>query len=282
MAKKADYTFLLQNYSKISEYLSSDTPAKEDFPDIVISFCTVVEKILKIKLHKKNPILVFDLGVIKDANTLARISLRKEETVITARIDEIVRRFRLIFPKDFSEDKEQALLEIYQIRNRFIHDYKPTNKISFDQEDLVKKMGTIWEEVSDLAIKLFGKQEIKRSIPKKKYSEQELEQVLENEVQEMIRPVHVIGTGFGVLRSATAARASFSPTFSSFGEQCPRCDKYTLSLGTNKNSLWAGGIGGSMATYVFPQNNSSLYKCESCNLELTSKQYAMAKRIRGI
>ena len=279
MSQKAKYTFLLQHYNKVNEYLSNENPPKEDFPDIVLSFCVVVEKILKIKLHKKNPILVFDTGKIKDVDSLSMVVLKKEKNIETSKIYEIARRFRLIFSKDFSEDEEQALIEIYNTRNHFVHSYKPDNKIFFDRDDLIKKMGTIWEKISTLAISLLGKQEIKESRPKKKYTEDELERVLENEVREMIKPEEGIAP-FGVRRGLAFADFSLNT-----GEKCPRCGSLTLTLGNGENNLPYRGIalsGAVSSAFVSPYSsgNPNLYKCTTCNLELTEKQYGIAKKIK--
>lgn len=222
-----------------------------------------------------NPILIFDISKIKDGDSLSRVVLRKEENIATSKIDEIVKRFRLVFSSiDFSENDAQALLDVYQIRNYFIHGYKPDNEIYFDQEDLMSKMGTIWEKVSNLATGLFDKEVIKKNTPKKKYTEQELEQVLESEVREMIKPIE---SEIGVLNT----RSAYEPiSLYSSGDECPRCGSYRFSLNNNENDWWTRETIDTVFTGFSPKSGSTLYKCKKCNLELTEKQYAIAKRIR--
>jgi hypothetical protein len=234
----------------VDEFLANENSPKEELPDSVVSFCIIVEKILKIKLHGKNPFLVFEESYIKE-NSLSIIALRKEKDIPTAKIQNIIDRFKVVFKTTFTPDELQALRDIYDVRNCFVHGYKSDNKIPFDSEDIVKKMGTIWEKVSKIAISLFGKESIKNARPKKKYTEKELEKALEDEVRKMIQHLPSRSTVFSpvtsMIRRKFEAIDTNSLVFPSFnnrttmgvfgtstGNKCPRCDSYSFSLEETK------------------------------------------------
>ncbi|MES2087587.1 MAG: hypothetical protein V4467_01190 [Patescibacteria group bacterium] len=276
--KKSSHKYLLFLYSRVEEFLSSENSAEKEIPDNIVSFCIAVEKILKIKLHNKNPLLVFDTKYIQDSNSLSIIALKKEKDIETARIKEILGRFKIIFKNIFTEDEFQAISDIYELRNYFVHGYKSEDQIIFDSEDVLKKMGTIWEKVSPIATALFGKENIKNSKPKKKYTEAELEKVLEEEVEKMIKRSDnrfVVSMYDDVIQTNS---------FFHSGEQCPRCGTYGFSLGGNPNDPWAlsvyDSVTGAHGMAGF-EGGVNLYKCKKCNLELTEKQYEIAKRIRA-
>lgn len=273
--KKLNHKYLISLYSQVDEFLSNGDILYEELPDMIVSFCVVVEKVLKIKLHRKNPFLVFDTSRIKD-DTIAIIALKKETDIETARIGDILDRFGIVFKKVFTPDELQALLDIYNIRNRFVHGHKADDKIMFDADDIISKMGTVWEKTSKIAIALLGKENIKNGKPKKKYTEKQLEEVLADEVRKMIEPLpNQIGTSWGVLNRSH----SYSLRTSMLGsDKCPRCSSHSFSLADNKNDWGLTSFYGGYA-YGDTKSRSNLYKCEDCNLELTEKQYEIAKKI---
>lgn len=283
--KKLNHRYLLSLYSRVDEFLGNENTEKEELPDSVVSFCIVVEKVLKIKLHNKNPLLAFDVSCIKDDDKLSIIALGKEEDINTAKIENIIYRFSIVFKKIFTPGEFQALKDIYKIRNCFVHGHKSEDKIVFDPEDMVKKMGMIWEKVSKIAISLFGKESIKDRKPKKKYTENELEKVLENEVRKIIQPSqNAIGL-FGKIPTI-ANQVSVFPSVYAYGEnKCPRCGSNTLSLSDNKNEYqpfyWPPNSGYSGYGGLLTEEKNIIYKCKNCNLELTEKQYEIAKKIIG-
>lgn len=284
--KKPNHKYLLSLYSRVDDFLSSGDITKEDLPDLIVSFCIVFEKVLKIKLHNKNPFLIFDGSWIKDDNSISIIALKKEESIETSKIKNILNRFEIVFKGVFTQDELQALKDIYEVRNYFVHGYKADDQIDIDVEDMVKKMGTIWEKISKIAISLFGKENIKTGKPKKKYTEKELENVLEEEVRKMIKPLRT-ETRFGVLQTIQEVYTQpVGTAFSSyFRERCPRCGSYAFSLDDSRNpwqSSYADlGIHAATGTAIV-DGGSLLYKCKDCHLELTEKQYEIAKRIKDI
>ena len=52
--EKKNYQYLLNLYSLVDDYLARSSYKEEDLPEVVVAFCTVTEKIFKIKLYKKN------------------------------------------------------------------------------------------------------------------------------------------------------------------------------------------------------------------------------------
>ena len=286
MSKKENrYQYLLNFYLRVDDYLSNEETDFDNLPEIIVSFCIVVERVLKIKLYRKNVFLIFDGNKLKEDDLFVGIALKKEkDKVETIRFRNIIDRFKVVFKNIFSEDELQTLLDIYEVRNYFIHGYKEDKKITFDQEDLVKRMGTVWGKISQLAVILFGKKAIKRSEPKKKYTEEELEKVLIKEVQEKIKPQQ------GNLYSyASVLNTESIVTWPS--DSCPRCGFNGFSLEKNNLDIFSGiynpantisvTVGSILDSYGFSDGLSGLYKCKKCHLELTPKEYEIAKRIKG-
>ncbi len=67
------YRYLIDLYHKVDDYLTGNENNEDILPDIVVSFCVVIEKILKIKLYKKNPLLIYDVSKFKDPSKLLAI-----------------------------------------------------------------------------------------------------------------------------------------------------------------------------------------------------------------
>ncbi|MCK5466781.1 hypothetical protein KAI56_04795, partial [Candidatus Parcubacteria bacterium] len=153
--KKQNYKYIIRLYSFVDEYLS-DVPEKhKNLPDVIVSFCIVTEKLFKIKLYKKNPVLVYENKKIKDNDALISVVKKKESNNMeTIGIGETINRYKLVFDGKFSSDEMQALIDIYKVRNHFIHSYKSDDDMLSDSENIVKKMGTVWEKISVQAISI--------------------------------------------------------------------------------------------------------------------------------
>ncbi|MBI4085906.1 MAG: hypothetical protein HY433_01525 [Candidatus Liptonbacteria bacterium] len=277
--RKLNHRYLLSLYSRVDEFLSAENPILEDLPDSIVSFCVTTEKLLKVKLHSENPFLIFDVARLKDDDSLSAVALKKEMDIETVKIENIINRFAIVFKEAFTPDEIQALRDIYIVRNHFVHGYKSDDKIVFEVEDVIKKMGTIWEKISKMAISLLGKENIKNGKPKKKYTEKELEQVLEEEVRKMIGPTQNQSWKNPYLVTPLIQRASiFEVT-----NKCPRCGSDSFSLDGNKNA-WGTPYASSIdySSVFLSDGDSNLYKCGKCHLELTEKQYEIAKRISGV
>lgn len=277
MRKKiSNHKYLLSLYSRVDEFLSDEDVALHDLPNIIVFFCTVAEKILKIKLYNQNPMLVFDGSRIKDDNSISIIALKKEKDIETLRIENIINRFSIVFRGIFTSDELQALRDLYYIRNCFVHGYKTDDKIDFDTEDILKKMGTVWEKITKQAIILFGKDIIKENKPKKKYSEEELEKVLTEEVKKKIQWIKHTFEYFPYEGKNLTSSLSFSDN-----ERCPRCGYYNFSKDRRANEIESFVFIDEPRSYI---NNdfADLYKCKKCNLELTQKEYEIAKKIKGV
>ncbi|MBX4200588.1 hypothetical protein KW786_00505 [Candidatus Parcubacteria bacterium] len=282
--EKKDYKYLLRLYSLVNEYLAGSKENYDNLPEIIISFCIVAEKAFKLKLYKKNPILVFDVSKFRDNDALIAIVNNKELNIETIKIAEIISRYKLLFDKEFSDDELQVLINIYEKRNHLIHGYKSDEDIFLDKENIVKMMGTVWEKISNIIIALFNKQAIGTDKPKKaikKYSEGELEKVLFEEVKKKIEKVNYDSPFAGLaIRSmdfsmtalpmenmGDAYRTSFG------GELCPRCDSFGFSK-DNPDTFFSGVV-------TLYNRRSGLYKCSKCHLELTDKEYEIAKKIKN-
>jgi hypothetical protein len=289
MAKnKLNHKYLISLYTKVDDFLDKRNIAKEELPDSIVSFCIVAEKVLKIKLHSKNQFLVFEASNITE-NTIPIIALGGEENIPTAKIKDVIGRFGVVFKEIFTPDEFQALKDIYVVRSSFVHGYKSDDQIVFDAENIVSKMGTLWPKISEIAIYLFGKKRIKSGKPRKKYTEKELQEVLEDEVRKMIKPLSTSSwqsvTG---LRFMSESANEFSPIsyrtsavvgagFIS-GDRCPRCGSLSFSLDNSRTDWSRINLYAIMPGETF-DSGSNLYKCKDCHLELTEKQYEIAKKI---
>ncbi len=266
---KKNYKYLLQLYSRVGEYLQGADPKKDDLPEIIVYFCIIVEKIFKIKLHQKNPVLVFDNCKIKENDALLSIVNIKELDIETIKIREVIGRYKLVFEKEFSDEELQVILDIYNIRNHFVHSYKADGRILFDSENVVTKMGTVWEKISKQAIDLFGKVIIKANKPKKKYTETELEEVLKKEIEKKIKKQDTL---YGItFPYEDHVRYSFTLG----GEECPRCGSYGFSIEDSTSNVFNPTI-----SLYSKGMASDLYKCKKCYLELTRKEYEIAKKLK--
>lgn len=267
MKKGENYKYLLRLYELVDEYLSDISDEKENLPEIIVAFCVVTEKILKIKLHKKNPVLVFENAKFKEDDAFITILKKKELNIETIKINDALNRHKLMFKKGFSDDEIQVIIDIYRIRNHFVHGYKADNDIMEDKENIVKKMGTVWEKISTQAISLFGKTAIKTKKPKKKYSEEELELVLTEEVRKKIKNTN---------NDPFSRYTYIEEPYYGFNEECPRCGYSEFSKDDKKDPLDFHEEG-----LFFNRVSSSLYRCKNCHLELTNKEYEIAKKIKS-
>lgn len=279
--KKQGHPYLINLYTKVNEYLADYSNNDDNLADIIVSFCIVVEKTLKIKLHEKNPVLVFDVLKLKDNDSLTSVVTKKENSIDTIRIVDVIERFKILYQNVFSEEELQALLDIYFVRNNLIHGYKTDDIVIADSENLIKKMGTIWEKFTEQATVIFGKENIKVNNPKRKYSEEELESVLIEEVKKKIESQENYNY-FGILNRFAGETLSveneFSPSAMLFDlEKCPRCGSNSLSLDNGRNYI--NGTVFARNPLLKPYTN--LYKCKICSLELTKKEYDIAKKIKN-
>lgn len=272
---KGNYQYLLRLYSLVDEYLADTSDKQENLSEIVVAFCVVTEKLFKIRLHRENPVLVYENARLKEDDALVSVIKEKELNIETIRIRETLNRYRLMFQDEFSDGEMQVLIDIYNVRNHFLHGYKPDDDILSDSENIVKKMGTVWEKISTQAISIFGNDLIKVNKPKKKYSEEELEKVLIEEVKTKIKSIKS-EYGTFALNNYMYQVPNYMSAFGVTGEKCPRCGSYEFSLdepSPNLDALLVTGI------YGQRMNFSDLYKCKKCGLELTKKEYEIAKKI---
>ena len=282
-----NYEYLLRLYSLVDEFLAKTSDKQDNLPEAIVAFCIVTEKLFKIRLHKENPILVYETIKVKDGDALAAVVKGIELNIETIQIRETLIRHTLIFQNEFSDDEVQVMTDIYNIRNHLIHGYKADNEIIADKENIVKKMGTVWEKISIQAQQLFSKSAIKANKPKKKYSEEELEKILTEEVKTKIKS----SGGYGSLPIRIGSMFDSSDLTQDFvkysnrnisifgfgGERCPRCDSLGFSLDEKNSDIFSSSI----SIYSYNKNLSDLYECKNCGLELTKKEFEIAKKIKG-
>lgn len=278
MKKKSpidDHKYLLKSYYIVNEYLSDLQNKNYSLAEVVVYFCTVTEKIFKIKLYAKNPVLVFDFSKLKDNDQLSAISLKKEVNSETIKIRDTINRYNIIFKNKFSDEELQALLDVYNIRNELIHGYKNDEFVLADNENIIKKMGTIWEKISLEIVSFFGQDKIKSSKPKRKYSEEELENVLKEEVGKKIGQNTSVDSYF-LNHTNDVIQLTGLTMYSD--NLCPRCGTYNFSKCESSPEYgFRYRLG-----YLFNDSVADMYKCKNCNLELTKKEYDIAKKIKKL
>jgi DNA-directed RNA polymerase subunit RPC12/RpoP len=267
--KKINHKYLINLYHFVGDYLASSKNDEDDLPAVVVSFCTVCEKIFKLMLYEKNPVLIFSNKQIKEDDALISIAKKINTKIETIKMRDVINRFKLFFENKFSENEMQFIISLYDLRNELVHGYIIDEKVLVNPEDIVKKMGTVWGKVSEEASRLFGKNEIKYSKPKRKYAESELDKVLTEEVRKKIKNKE------NYLLSSTM---SFVPEISEslvspYAEKrCPRCGSYSFILKKSNDSPYE--------SLVLYSGMASLYLCAECGLELTQKEYEIAKKIK--
>ena len=270
--KKIDHEYLINLYYLVGNYLSSADNDETELPGIVVSFCTVCEKIFKLMLYRENPVLIFDNSKIKDDDSLVSITKKMNTKIETIKMRDVVNRFKLFFEEKFSEDEIQSILSLYNVRNELIHGYVIDKEILSNVDDIIKKMGTVWGKISEEVISLFGKNEIKFSRPKKRYTESELETVLIEEVRKKIKNENE-NPFSSTLRFVSAPEFSDNLLSPYSEKRCPRCGSYSFVLKKSNNAPYEG-----LSLY---SGIANLYLCNECNLELTQKEYEIAKNIKA-
>lgn len=282
--ERQKHEYLLRMYALVNDYFSEDNIDFNFLPEIVVAFCTVVEKILKIELYEKNPFLVFDQLKLKDDDICSVIAINKESCNIeTIKIENVLTRYNIIFEDEFSEEEINTVLEIYRIRNFFVHGYKIDRELSYDKEDVVKKMGTVWGKIIKIANKIYGEENIRNVVPKKRYSNEELHAVLTREVKEKISN-HERYNIVGVVANTqySLEDSMLTPFAFDHSNKCPRCDSFGFSLKPNNKSAY--DLLSTMTGSVFHvdnlnSSNNQLYRCPHCGLELTKLEFEIAKKI---
>lgn len=280
--KEQEYKYLLRTYSMVSENLKSDSIKSDELPDIIIGFCIVIERVLKIGLYRKNPVLIYDNGWLKDENNLVCIVKRKKNQIETIKKDKLISRYNLVFEGRFTKDEVEIIDEIYLLRNQFIHSHEKDKNILINEEEIVKRIGTVWEKISIEAVKILGGG-FKKVQPNKKYTEEELKEIIEKKFKEECEEVRKIVESdknkniFPTIR-ATSDLAVYPVTSESFfshplsgSEKCPRCGFVGFKKDVNR-FYGVYGFG--------DEDDSGIYICNNCHLELTEKQYNIAKRMR--
>jgi hypothetical protein len=283
MSKKAkEYDYLLHLYARVNKYLNDDRQKIGELQEVIVSFCIVVERILKMKLHTKNPLLVFDVSRFKnDDGLLSTLALGTEDSVETINIYSALARFEILFKKQLSKDEVESIKNIYNIRNKFVHSYCSEDEMIADKEGVVTQMSFIWPKISKITQSILGKERILSIKPKKTYTEEEFKKAMLEEVMKKIRqPVKNI---YGNIAEITLDEST--GYFNTSSKQCPRCGNLSFNASDSYGSS-GFGIGGNVSFFepaIYSsvigrgvggfELHAQLYKCSKCNLELTQNDY---------
>lgn len=264
------YPYLAHLYLRVNEYLADGKQAElATLADAVVSFCIVLERLLKIRLYNQNPILLFHSSQLKADGAILAIVMEKEVSIETICITDVIERFNTIFPSVFTEYELQALQDIFNSRNHLVHSYKGDSNV-LEDGDLLAKMGTIWDKISAITVDVFGSSPLKRSKPRKKYSETELKEILIKELREKIKnhPQTYDGPGFSYDVESYAYEA---PNIWRSEMKCPRCR--SLSLIREHGPSTYDFI--RELAFIPGTQPEGIYKCGSCHLELTKREYEL-------
>lgn len=276
MKKSDNYHYLIELHSSIDEYLSSSTPNHDKLQTIVVSFCIVTEKIFKIQLYKKNPLLVYNYKKLKEDDAFITIINKKERNVETISIGQLIERYSLLFDERFSGEEMQIIRDLFNIRNHFIHSHQPDNYHLNNADIIITKMGTVWSQISSQSKEIFGNSLIKVKKPKKTYSDSQLKELLKNEVKKKIEKKG----NFDEIWSHVVLTEEYPAFGIGKSERCPRCGKYGFEK-EPFNTITTCATGSYYFNDFKNYNSDGLYKCKSCNLELTKKEFEIAKEIKS-
>ena len=141
MSDSNKHFYLLKLYGDINQEIESGDFDLERLPSIVVNFCIVIEKILKIKLYNKSPFFVYDHSRFKDDDQISMVALGEKLNIETIRIESVLKRFSIVFSDTFSTEEIQALNDLYRLRNHFIHSHMDDTYIEYEEDDVIKKMG---------------------------------------------------------------------------------------------------------------------------------------------
>lgn len=304
--KNIDYAFLITSYHFVNEYFSNGYK-EENFLQAVVSFCTVAEKILKIKLYETNKLLPYkiNLNILEkkenQKNIVKAIISGKHNDFKTFSLFEILDKYDFIFtPEPFEKDEIEHLRKLVDVRNTLIHSHLPDADLKKRKEDLDKKMGSLWEKLSSDMIARFGS--LSKVEPKKKYTDDELKQVLIEEVKKKIN----LDTNICIDNSYAGCSVYGGNNCRSFinyykdgaedingmaytmrkGVLCPRCcvgdfhkslddpySNFNPAFNSDRIRIYRGDLYG---TQNYSEN---LYSCDRCNLELTDREFEIAKEL---
>lgn len=288
MARKTkEYKYLLHLYSRVNKYLSDNKPKTEELEEVIVSFCTVVERVLKMKLHSKNPILIFDVSKLKDDDAISALAMKTDTSVETIKIQSTLNRFKILFKKTFSDEELISIKDIYNVRNNLVHSYLSEERVTLDKDDFIKKMSFIWPKISKLTKSLLGKERILSSTPKKSYTEAEFKKAIIDELMKKIgQPVK---SNYSELLYTSDNIANGYSSHNSYDKKCPRCQLFEFGVSNKKFGASGYGIGGNISVIEAVLFNSvtslggdlgryshpQIYRCKKCNLELTQSEYEL-------
>lgn len=272
--EEKNHQYLINLYSSVDEALFGTAISEEKIWELIINFCTIIEKVIKIQLHELNPVLIYEYTEIKDPNSLIKIVNKQElDSFKTIKMWDALQRYQSLF-NIFTEVEVPAILSIYEHRKNLIHGINSEENIILEKENIIKKMGTIWGKIAKQMESVFWKELIKSKKPKKIYSEAELEKILKKEVEKKIQKRWYDSDIFLTTNLTEPYNFDFNNK-----EKCPRCGNYTFYLDN-----WSNYINtfrdftkiGNLSPYWI----SNLYKCSTCKLELTEKEYEISKKLR--
>lgn len=281
MTKKKieEYEFLLRKYHEVSDYIGNKKPDFLILPDVIVSFCIFIERLLKIKLYKENPLLPYRSNYLTNFDNLVGIIKKKESGLKTLEFGDTINLYRKIFPNSFNDAEEGIFLEIYKIRNEFVHSHRADIDRVLSYDDIFTKIATVWGGISKIAKTIFGERAVKSVKPSKVYTDEDLRRIQEEEVKK------IIGSKIFGNRDFTT---SFVPHVDMHdvysidmayikNEQCPRCGRHAFL--PRKDNKPPSYLDVQIEWNEYLPITPDVYKCNHCGLEFTRNQYEIAKRI---
>ncbi|MEI6352906.1 MAG: hypothetical protein WCO35_03150 [Candidatus Nomurabacteria bacterium] len=272
-----DYAYISKLYSEIKNTLKSKNNINlVEKLSLVVNFCVLLEKLIKLRLSVENKLLVyygksfnddFIFGILKDKIPPTSFEAK------TKTFNEANNLFNKLFDV-FSENEILLLDNIYNIRNAIVHSYFQDNKILDSEENIIKDISTILDKVNSLLEEMFGKEAI-ASIKiggEEKYSKEELEEVLREQVRKKILYGRNKRTNYFFDKLSMIKTEEYS--FPNNGLSCPACGNYSLEGKDIENNFYP------IAVSVFNYKDKDIYICSKCGLQLTKREYEIAKEIK--
>lgn len=267
--KDSKYKSVLNKIKQISDILDIDSPQEEEVHEAVVNFVNILEYIIKKKLFKKNKLLIYEFNST-NVDILKAIISEKVKNINTINVSNSFLRYKKFYPKSKLIKQEESIEILIENRNELIHSINLKN--IQNKEDLIGILGSVFPILLLDSKEVLGVLTIAKVKKEKIYTEKDIQKIYEDNllakvnIKKDINPLFV--NGFNNL-------IENKQMFFSFGSEiCPRCSNFSLSKKIDAPLIF------SLVERISMGNNSDLYVCSKCNLELTPSEYDTIQKLK--
>jgi len=259
---------ITKKLDSVANTLRKKSVHKGDLLEAVLNLTFVLEQFFKIKIAKKNILLVY--SKLPETDQIKKI-LNKEcvENNNTIKALDAFNLFKILFPKTRLAKQKQSVELIITARNEIYHHIVPYKKIN--NAELQKLVLTTFHALINDSQTVF-----KYKAPAKQegttFTTEEVEKIFDKVVEKKIQKRDSLFTPGMTIAGYYNEPLPISGILSTTGLECPRCGFYTLQSPTEDLSFVLSASR-SFAPGV-------LYKCQNCHLELTEEEYEAVQRIQ--